>query len=187
MSAERVDKAVPPEPGHNRDEPASPRRSWTRLAETGVALLVVVLGIIVLFESRDIRVPRALTVVGPRNIPIIVGVGLIIVGIWYAVDVLMGDVAVPSGDSEDADPTLPADWRVLAQLAVVLVIYAVLIVPAGFIVASTWLFLGTAFALGSRRYPRDAALGLALAVAAYLVFSEWLGIRLPDGVLKGIL
>jgi putative tricarboxylic transport membrane protein len=188
VSVQHLDKPEPPEPGSIQEGPllAGPR-SWTRLAETGVALLVLILGIIVLLESRDIRVPRALTVVGPRNIPIIVGVGLIIVGIWYALDVLMGDVAAPSGDSEDADPTLPADWGVLAQLAVVLIVYAALMEPAGFILASAWLFLGTAFAMGSRRYAGDACLGLALGIASYLVFSEWLGIRLPGGFLEGIL
>jgi putative tricarboxylic transport membrane protein len=111
----------------------------------------------------------------------------VLVGIWYAVDVLRGDVAEPAADSEDADPTLPADWGVLARLAAVLVVYAFIMKPAGFIIASAVLFSGTAYALGSRHFVRDVPIGVALAIAAWFLFSEWLGIRLPAGLLDGIL
>jgi putative tricarboxylic transport membrane protein len=168
-------------PQDNDLTPATPMRM--RIAEVLVALGVVVLGVVILVESRDIRIPRALTVVGPRNIPIVIGCGLILVGIWYAIDVWFGKAALPSGDSEDADPTLPADWSVLAKLAVTLAVYAMLMVPAGFILASAALFTGTAYAMGSRVPVRDVAIGLVLASLTWLVFDPWLGIRLPAGLL----
>ncbi|HYI25304.1 MAG TPA: tripartite tricarboxylate transporter TctB family protein [Thermomicrobiales bacterium] len=182
MSTEPIHNLAPA-PGE-QPSPGVPLR--LRLAETLVAVGVVVLGLVILVETQDIRVPRALTVVGPRNVPVIVGVSLVLIGIWYAVDVLMGQTAIPSGDSEDADPTLPADWGVLAQLAVVMALYAILMEPAGFVLASAMLFVGTAFAMGSRHIPRDVIIGLVLAVATWLVFDRWLGIRLPPGVLEGM-
>lgn len=169
---------VSPQPDHDG---ASATSLQLRLAEALVALGVIVLGVVVLVESQDIRIPRALTVVGPRNIPIVIGCGLILVGIWYAIDVLVGRSATPTADSEDADPSLPADWGVLGKLAVTLAAYALAMEPAGFILASALLFTGTAFSMGSRSPLRDVALGLVLATVTWLVFDAWLGIRLPVG------
>ena len=160
---------------------------FIRYAEIVAALVVIAMGVVILLESRDIRIPRALTVVGPRDFPRIIGAGLIVLGIWYAIDVVRHDPSAPSADSEDADPSLPTDWHVLGQLAIVLALYAGTIERLGFVIASSILFFGTAFALGSRHVVRDAAIGIVLSTATYLLFSEWLGIRLPAGVLDGVL
>ncbi len=157
--------------------------SWARYAEVAVALCVVAMGIVILIETQDIRVPKAFTSVGPRVVPTIVGWGLIVVGAWYAIEVLIGKTAVPAADAEDADPTLPANWGVLAGLAATLLLYAFLMKPAGFVIASTVLFTLSAIVMGSRHFLRDLVIGLAAAVLTYLVFSEWLGIRLPPGLL----
>ncbi len=160
---------------------------FIRYAEIAAALVVIAMGVVILLESRDIRIPRALTLVGPRDFPRVIGAGLIVLGIWYAIDVVRHDPAAPSADSEDADPTLPTDWRVLGQLAIVLALYAGTMERLGFVIASSILFFGTAVTLGSRRFVRDAAIGIVLSTATYLLFSEWLGIRLPTGVLDGVL
>jgi putative tricarboxylic transport membrane protein len=125
--------------------------------------------------------------VGPRVFPTIVGWGLVAIGIWYVVDILRGDAAAPSTDSEDADPTLPADWNVLAGLAVALTAYALLMKPAGFVIASTVLFVLAAIAMGSRVILRDLAIGIVVSFGAFWAFSEWLGIRLPEGLLERFL
>lgn len=181
LSAEPFEQPVAPEPSAPAE--TSP---WLRYLELPVALGVLILGVVILLETRDIRVPRAFTVVGPRDFPRVIGAALVLLGIWYAIDVIRNSPAAPSADSEDADASLPADWRVLGMLAAVLSIYALLMKPAGFVLASSWLFLGTAFALGSRQFLRDAALGIILSTLAYLLFSEYLGIRLPAGVLDGV-
>jgi putative tricarboxylic transport membrane protein len=164
----------------------APGRGWARYAELAVTLAVIALGIVILIDTRDIRVPKAFSSVGPRVVPTIVGWGLVIVGIWYAIDVILGHTAAPSGDSEDADPTLPADWGVLGGLAITLIAYAALIRPVGFVLASTVLFAGAAVAMGSRQVLRDLAIGLVLSAVTYYAFTEWLGIRLPEGILEGL-
>jgi putative tricarboxylic transport membrane protein len=169
-------------------EPERPVPSdWARYAELAVAAAVVLLGIVILIDTRDIRVPKAFSSVGPRVVPIIVGWGLVIVGAWYAIDILRGDTAAPSGDSEDADPTLPADWGVLGGLAIALGAYALLIERAGYVLASAALFTLAATAMGSRQYLRDLAIGLILGASTYYAFTEWLGIRLPQGLLERFL
>jgi len=38
--------------------------------------------------------------------------------------------------------------------------------------------------MGSRKIPRDAAIGILLSAAIYLMFTEGLGLRLPAGWLE---
>ena len=54
---------------------------------------------------------------------------------------------------------------------------------AGFVIASTVLFVAVARALGSRRLVLDVAVGFVLCLAAYVAFKMGLGLILPAGVL----
>jgi putative tricarboxylic transport membrane protein len=120
-------------------------------------------------------------------IPYIVGAGLVVVGIWLAYEALTGRASAGTAESEDADPTLPTDWRTVGLLVLALLTYLVLIERAGFIIASATLFVTAAFAMGSRRLARDFAIGIVMAAILYLVFSRGLGLSLPAGVLAGII
>jgi putative tricarboxylic transport membrane protein len=120
-------------------------------------------------------------------IPYIVGAGLIVIGLWLAAEAIMGRSGGVSTESEDADPTLPTDWRAVGLLMLALVAYLLLIERAGFVIASAVLFVGATFAMGSRRLVRDAAIGLVMAAVLYVGFTRGLGLRLPAGLLAGIL
>jgi putative tricarboxylic transport membrane protein len=156
-------------------------------AELIVAAVVVILGIVILIETQDIRVPRAYTKVGPRVIPEIIGWALIIVGAWYVIDILRTGGAAPSAESEDVDVTLPTDWWTVGILALALIIFVLLIERAGFVVASAVMFEVAAYAMGSRRYLRDIPIAIVLSLAVYLVFTRGLEVRLPAGWLAGVL
>lgn len=168
------------------DELPEPSR-WIKYAELLVALAVMALGVVILIQTQDIRVTRATARVDPRVIPTIVGWGLVAIGLWYAFELLRGQHARPSADSEDVDISLPPDWATIAGIGAGLVAYMLLIERAGFILASATLFSITAFSMGSRRILRDIAIGIVIAVAAYVAFSEGLGVRLPQGVLDGLI
>ena len=165
---------------------AVPRRR-PDLGEALLALGTVAFSVAVLWQTTQIRLTPAYSKVGPRVIPYIVGIGLLLVGLWLAVEAFRGGRAAPNADSEDADPTLPTDWRTVGMLVLALVAYLVLIEPGGFVLASGLLFAGAAFAMGSRRLPRDLALGVLVAAALYAGFTRGLGLDLPAGVLGGVL
>lgn len=157
------------------------------LGETLLSLAVIAFGAAVIWQTTQIRLTPAYSLVGPRVIPYIVGAGLILVGAWLLFEALTGRwTASVSTDSEDADPTLPTDWGTVGLLALALLAYLFLLQPAGFIIASTVLFAGAAFAMGSRRTVRDVALGLVIAAVLYIGFTRGLDLRLPAGVLEGI-
>ena len=163
-----------------------PQSNTDRLAELALAAGVVILGAIVLWETRDIRITPINSRIGPRVIPYVVGSGLIAVGLWLAVEVLLGRTSrsVAGGeDSEDADPTLPTDWLTIGFIAASLVAYLILIERAGFIIASAVLFFGSAFGMGSRRIVRDIVIAIVISTAIFLIFTRGLSLRLPQGIL----
>lgn len=164
-----------------------PVRRRPELGETLLALATLLLGVVVLWQTTQIRVTPAYSQVGPRVIPYVIGTGLVLVGLWLVGQALVGRHAPPSTESEDADPTLPTDWRTVGLLAGALIVYLILIEPGGFIVASALLFTGAAFAMGSRRLLRDLAFGVLLATGLFVGFSRGLGLDLPAGVLGGLL
>ena len=161
---------------------------WQRWGELLVAAVVIVLGVVILVQTQDIRVTRAVARVSPRAIPQFVGGGLVLLGIWYVIDVIRAPHHTGGGeDAEDIDPDATTDWGVIAIIAVALVVYALLIERAGFIIASTLVFVISSIAMGSRRYLHTLVFGVILAIAVFLVFDHWLGVRLPEGWLSGIL
>ncbi|MGD9711531.1 MAG: tripartite tricarboxylate transporter TctB family protein [Thermomicrobiales bacterium] len=157
----------------------------SRLAELALAVGVTVLGAIVIWQTTEIRLTPINSRVGPRIIPYVIGTGLVVTGIWLFIDILRGRTAAVVGgeDSEDADPTLPTDWKTVGLISASLVAYLLLIERAGFVVASSVLFFGAAFAMGSRRYLRDALAGVLLSMFTFVLFTEGLSLRLPEGIL----
>ena len=165
----------PPESGAPEEELSFLER-WGELA---MAIGVLVVGIIVLVGTQDIKVRQGV-VVSPRIIPNIIGIGLVAVALWYAVDIFRNPHRATGGeDGEDVDPEAETDWTVLGIIAVALVVYAISMEYLGFIFASAALFTISAFAMGSRHIPRDVVIGLIFGTAIFVLFDGWLGVRLP--------
>jgi len=168
------------------DHPITPSKR-VNIGEMLLALVAAVFGILIVWQATLIRLNPAYSKVGPRVIPYIVGVGLVVAGVWLGYEALTGHASAGTTESEDADPTLPTDWRTVGLLALALLAYLVLIERAGFIIASAVLFVLAAFAMGSRHLARDIVIGIVMATILYLAFSRGLGLWLPAGVLKGII
>ena len=156
-------------------------------SEYGVALFLAALGLLVIVqallipESRIVRGP-----VGPAAVPLVVGGLMVVIGIALGVDVRRGGRGEPEG-GEDVELTGGTDWRTIAMLAAAFVANALLIEPLGWVFSGAILFWGSAFALGSRHYVRDAVIAFTLSIGSFYLFALGLGIVLPPGVLRGIL
>jgi putative tricarboxylic transport membrane protein len=79
------------------------------------------------------------------------------------------------------------DWRTTILVLLSLVAYATLLHPLGYSLATALFFPVTGRMLGSTRLRRDIIIGLVLGLAIYLIFTRILGVRLPAGLLAGIL
>jgi len=156
-------------------------------SELGVALLLLILGAVVLWDASRIATDFSQRgPVGPKAVPVIVGVLLIVCAVLLARNVLRGGHG-EAETGEDIDLSHGSDWRTVLLLAGAFLANAALIDWAGWAISGAVLFWGCVYALGSRRYLRDAAISIALAVATFYIFAEGLGISLPAGVLTGIL
>lgn len=61
---------------------------------------------------------------------------------------------------------------------------AILQLGGGFVIASTWLFVGTARGFGERVSAKSVILGFVLAAVIYLFFTKALSLGLPAGPLE---
>ncbi|MFI6932724.1 tripartite tricarboxylate transporter TctB family protein [Streptomyces sp. NPDC050287] len=168
--------------------PSDERRSWLREhSELGVCVLLLALGVLVLTDALTMDVDLTQRgPVGPKTVPVVVGIGLLVIAALLAVDVLRGGRG-QAETGEDVDLSEPADWRTVLLLTGVFLGAAALIEPLGFPLAGALLFWGAAFALGSRRADRDPLIAAVLSLVTYVVFNNVLGVPLPGGPLMGVL
>ncbi|MGH3739009.1 MAG: tripartite tricarboxylate transporter TctB family protein, partial [Micromonosporaceae bacterium] len=151
-----------------------------------VAALLAALGGLTIVDA--VRMPTDFAQrgpVGPKALPVVIGVALLGIAVLLAADVLRGGHGEAEA-GEDIDLASRADWRTLALLAAALLANAALIDVAGWPVSGAVLFWGAAYALGSRYYLRDPLIALTLSVGSYLGLYQ-LGVILPGGPLEGVL
>ncbi|TYP90723.1 tripartite tricarboxylate transporter TctB family protein [Blastococcus xanthinilyticus] len=156
-------------------------------SELGVALFLGALGALVIVQA--LLLPESLIArgpVGPRTVPLVVGGLLLAVAAFLAADVLRGGRGEPEG-GEDIDLTGRSDWLTIGMLVAAFAANALLIEPLGWPVSGAILFWGSAFALGSRHYIRDAVIAVVLSVGTWYLFVLGLSTALPVGILEGIL
>lgn len=134
-----------------------------------MGLGIVACGIVIGWQASGIKVAPIYAKVGPAAFLWMAAALLVLCGgavAWRARTVPVQE------ESELAGPL-----TMLAGLGLSVVLFE----RIGFILCGTLLFALTARGLGSRRTLRDGVIGLALCIAAYIVFAKALGLRLPTG------
>ncbi|MFG3576904.1 tripartite tricarboxylate transporter TctB family protein [Micromonospora chersina] len=157
-------------------------------AQYGVVAFLALVGGLVIFDATT-RIGRAINTadpIGPKPVPILLGVLLLVIAVIYAVDVARGGRGEPEA-GEDVDLSLPIDWRTVLLLVGAFLVNAVLIERLGWVISGTILFWGSAYALGNRHYVRNLLIAVALSLITFYTFAIGLGVDLPAGVLQGIL
>ena len=156
-------------------------------SELGVAALLGVVGGVVVWDASRLHKTYAeADVVGPRTLPFLVGGLLLVCAVLLAVDVLRGGHGEAEG-GEDVDLSHGSDWRTIGLLVASFAANALLIDRIGWPISGAILFFGTTYALGARHYVRMALISIVLSVGSWYLFYLGLGIKLPVGLLKGIL
>ena len=146
---------------------------------TAVGLAVLTLAAVVGWQTTAIPTHAVYAQVGPKAIPWIATAMLAVLGALLTLWGVRGGWA----HDEHGPPRLWGGLWLLLGLA----LNATLIGVAGFIIASTVLFVCTALAFGSRSVLRDAAIGFTLALIAYVGFDRVLGYRIGSGLIEGLL
>ncbi|MEU5723394.1 tripartite tricarboxylate transporter TctB family protein [Micromonospora sp. NPDC047738] len=181
--------APPADTGPDADgtaaESPAPKRDR---AQYGVCAFLALVGGLVIFDATT-RIGNAINTadpIGPKAVPILLGVLLLIIAAIYGVDVARGGAGEPEA-GEDVDLSTPIDWRTVLLLIGAFLVNAVLIDRLGWVISGTILFWGSAFALGNRHYVRNLLIAVAMSLITFYTFAIGLGVDLPAGVLQGIL
>ena len=150
-----------------------------------VAVFLLALSAILIVSAIGIARGGGYTVISPATIPLVVSIGLLVLAAIFAFRTTLlpdADLAERAADEERA-----THWPTVGLVALALVAYAFALDGLGYVVA-TGLFLPvTAWILGSRSPIRDVAGGVGIAIVVYIGFTEFLGVRLPAGILDPVL
>ncbi|QYC44603.1 Tripartite tricarboxylate transporter TctB family protein [Nonomuraea coxensis DSM 45129] len=160
-------------------------RSWWR-PELGLALVVLGLGVFVIAGTLDVSAAASRLGPGPRFFPVLVGGAMVVIGLFYVLDVLRGGHGDPE-ESEDVDAAAPADRRGVLLVSGIFLAFAALLDLLGWIIGASLLFFGLSVALGAEHKVRAAVVAVVMGVLTYVLFVKGLGVRLPDGPLAGVM
>ena len=102
----------------------------------------------------------------------------LLLGVLLLVDALQG------GWQSDDEKEITPDRAALLWIVAGLVLNVLLITSAGFTIASVILFVCVARGFGSKAIIRDALIGAAFALVAYIGFAKTLGINIGSGLVE---
>ena len=145
---------------------------------------VLAIGALILGGSFYLPTGGGYAQVGPGVVPRVVGIGLMLLGVVLLREAFGGGF---SGVDEEAEAKLPMDWVAFAWVSAGIIGYGLLVEPAGFVIASTLLFVLVARGFNSRRWLLNAVTGLVLAIIVFAIFNYGLGLTLPAGVIAPLL
>ena len=144
-------------------------------AEVALSLGVIALGIGVAGVTATLPSEGGYAGIGPNFIPAVVALGIIALGVWLAIEAFAGGWRDMPEHTDRFEP-MPFVWVSAGLFA-----HMALIGWAGFIIASTVLFVLIARGFGSRRLVRDAIIAVVLSTVVFFIFTLALGLSLPKG------
>ncbi|WP_290687275.1 MULTISPECIES: tripartite tricarboxylate transporter TctB family protein [unclassified Haematobacter] len=161
-----------------RGEPGHGGRGGRR-ADIGaltIAAGLFVFGAVIISDAMQLADLGGYSQVGPGTVPEIVGGVLILLAIWTVVAAFRHDF--PERERVEVPPLL---WVVGGLVAQIL-----LLIPAGFSIATGVMFGATARGFGYRNLLFAVIVGVVLSFAVWLLFSQLLQLHLPEGVLENL-
>jgi putative tricarboxylic transport membrane protein len=157
-------------------------RSAIHPGEALISLALIALGSYVIYETQSIAETQGYAQIGPRLFPYIIGAGITLCAAilgWHAISGGWRNVPL---DQEGHDAP---DWLAFLVISVGIILHMLLIGWAGFIIASTLLFVLIARGFGSRKPVRDLIVAVILNIVVFLLFTRALGLSLPVGAWGG--
>lgn len=175
--------------------PSRPDGSTHPLGPILVALTLTGLGGLLITQALAIRPGAGFSVIRPAAMPLAVSIGITLLGVLYLIRTTVASDAASSERVRDEERA--THWPTVGVLAALLVAYAFALngfrvgsiaVPGlGYILATSLFLPAAARTMGSARLGRDALVSVALAVTVYIGFTQFLGVRLPPGLLDFVL
>lgn len=151
-----------------------------KAGQLAVAAGVLVLGILMALGTMQLPEATGYAKVGPRLVPAIVSGGLMLLGTLLIKEAWFGGFRDVDEEAQSGNPT---EWKAFGWISAAMIVNGLLMVPAGFVIAGTIMFLMAARGFGSVRWLQNTLVGLVLAAITYAFFNYGLGLNLPAGLL----
>jgi putative tricarboxylic transport membrane protein len=151
--------------------------SRTDAAGMAIAGVLLALAAVILWDTTSLQLATTYGI-GPKAMPYVVAAGLVFLSAGNFLLAWRG--AFPLREEVDAR----AIALILGGLAALI---AIIGLGGGFVAAAAILFAATTAAFGRRTIHIDLVIGLALALASYLLFDKLLTLSLPAGPLERLL
>lgn len=149
------------------------------------AAVILLFSVVVLIQAILIGAEGGFGPEGSGFFPLIVTVGFVVFAALFLLQTtLRPDPALREHVAAEEEVT---NWSTVGLMAAALLVYALLLAPLGYPVATVLLFFAMARILGSRSWVRDLIIGVVLSAVIFVGFEQFLGVRLPTGVLGVIL
>lgn len=149
---------------------------------TLIGIAVLVLAALYLWFTRDIATPSFGGPVNARVFPFLIGGALALVGLSFLIPARRSNSQVPTSEVDDGEVE-PVHYPVLAGLVLWTMAYYLAFERAGFILA-TVVYLGGLLIYFHPGHPKTNLLvAILFPVGCYILFSRWLGLVLPHGIL----
>jgi putative tricarboxylic transport membrane protein len=151
--------------------------------ELAFAGSLLILGLVVLYDTSKMLVPPGSGTVGPQIFPYLVSGFVILISLGLFVQIFRGNLGVPEG-TEFGEVVEKTDFKSLAMVAGSMLTYPLLIERAGFIIASSVVFFGVAFAYGAKNLLKNLIISIVFSLIVYFAFAKGLNVGLPAGILE---
>ncbi len=125
--------------------------------------------------AKDYAAPISYEPVGPRAFPLLLAGLMAVAGGWLVLKPTMKAMSITG-----------AQWRLLAQSALAVVVYALLFEVLGFVLATTVMAVPVGMAFGGN-WKQSLVGGIGLGLGLYLLFDKLLDVVLPSGLLSFVL
>ena len=154
--------------------------------ELAFAGSLLILGLVVVFDTATMLVPPASGTIGPQIFPYLVSGFLILVSLGIIVQILRGNLGQPEG-TEFGDTIDKTDFKTLAIVGGSMATYPLLIERAGFISASTLVFFGVSFAFGAQNTLKNLFVSVLFSTIVFFSFTRGLNVNLPGKIIEEVL
>lgn len=166
-------------------KPTPPQHFWAGKSALIMPAMLVLLGLFLVYGILDMEIADDSEIFGPRAFPWITAGFCFLIAALLTVSIMRNpEVREPVLDQHGRPVRGPAsNWRAAGITIGSFVAFAVLLMPAGWILAGAVVFWGVTVGLGSTKYFANLLIGLALSSIVQLVFGGLLGLTLPPGVM----
>lgn len=159
----------------------APAVGWRAQLAIGAALFL--LAAVILFDATKLTVPTVVGV-GPTAAMRLVAILVALVAAAHWVAAFRQRARERAGESAPAAPSYGNRAALGWVLGALVGLIAIIQLGGGFVLASTWLFAGTARGFGKPLSARSLAIGFVLSALVYLFFTKALSLGLPAGPLE---